>query len=188
MGRVFIFIFIWSLTTLHWLPTPTSTFVVPILQFLQFLKLLENKKEEGKVHLKTHVPSGGGTIVNFFTSEPQTRAGPLLLLLPSVPPLRSPSRFLHQLQTSITQSFIKLECYLMPFLKTRSHYESAHTFGSSLRFLEVPPKRGFKKNIFLHFLTTFFYTFGLIGSVKTFSKVLGVGMNVGPYMTYILYI
>ena len=29
--------------------------------------------------------------------------------------------------------------------------------------------------------------FGLIGSVKTFSKVLGVGMNVGPYMAYILY-
>ena len=27
--------------------------------------------------------------------------------------------------------------------------------------------------------------FGLIGSVKTFSKVLGVGMNVGPYMDYI---
>ena len=30
--------------------------------------------------------------------------------------------------------------------------------------------------------------FGLIGSIKTFSKVLGVGMNVGPYMAYILYI
>ena len=27
--------------------------------------------------------------------------------------------------------------------------------------------------------------FGLIGSVKTLSKVLGVGMNVGPYMAYI---
>ena len=50
------------------------------------------------------------------------------------------------------------------------------------------PKKGFKKNIFLHFFTTFFDTFGLIGSVKTFSKVLGVGMNVGPYMAYILYI
>ena len=46
------------------------------------------------------------------------------------------------------------------------------------------PKKGF----FLHFLTTFFYMFGLIGSVKTFSKVLGVGMNVGPYMAYNLYI
>ena len=30
--------------------------------------------------------------------------------------------------------------------------------------------------------------FGLIGSIKTFSKVLGVDMNVGPYMAYILYI
>ena len=35
---------------------------------------------------------------------------------------------------------------------------------------------------------TFFDTFGLIGSVKTFSKILGVGMNIGPYMAYILYI
>ena len=30
--------------------------------------------------------------------------------------------------------------------------------------------------------------FVLIGSIKTFSKVLEVGMNVGPYMVYILYI
>ena len=76
-------------------------------------------------------------------SEPQTRAGPLLLLLlPSSPP----SRFLHRLQTSITRSFIKLECFLRPFLKTRSHDESAHAFKSNLRFLEVPQK-GVKKNI-----------------------------------------
>ena len=31
-------------------------------------------------------------------------------------------------------------------------------------------------------------TFGIIGSIKTFSKVLGVGMNVGPYMAHIFYI
>ena len=68
------------------------------------------------------------------SSEPKTRAGPLL---PSPPP---PSHFLHRLQTSITRSFIKLECFLRPFLKTRSHDESAHTFKSSLRFLEVPQK------------------------------------------------
>ena len=42
--------------------------------------------------------------------------------------------------------------------------------------------------IFWHFLTTFFDMFGLIGSVKTLSKVLGVGMNVGPYMAYIFYV
>ena len=41
---------------------------------------------------------------------------------------------------------------------------------------------------FWHFLTTFLDAFGLIRSVKTFSKVLGVGMNVGPYMAYIFYI
>ena len=50
------------------------------------------------------------------------------------------------------------------------------------------PKKGFKKMNILHFLTTFFDTFGLIGSVKTFSKVLGVDMNVVPYMAYILYL
>ena len=32
------------------------------------------------------------------------------------------------------------------------------------------------------FTTFFFYMFGLIGSVKTFSKVIGVGMNLGPYI------
>ena len=50
------------------------------------------------------------------------------------------------------------------------------------------PKRVLKKMIFWHFLTTFFDMFGLIGSIKSFSKVLGVGMNVGPCMAYILYI
>ena len=49
------------------------------------------------------------------------------------------------------------------------------------------PKKGFLKKYFFAFFTKFFDTFGLIGSVKTFSKVLGVGMNVGPYMAYILY-
>ena len=95
-----------------------------------------------------------------LASEPQTRAGPLLPsspppLLPSSPP--PPSRFLHRLQTSITRSIIKLKCFLRPFLKTRSHDESAHTFKSSLRFLEVPQK-GVKKKYFVciflpHFLT-----------------------------------
>ena len=49
------------------------------------------------------------------------------------------------------------------------------------------PKKGFN-DFFLSFLTTFFDMFGLIGSITTFSKVLGVGMNVGPYMAYILYV
>ena len=98
-----------------------------------------------------------------------------------------PSGFLHRLQTSITRSIIKLECFLRPFLKTRSNDESAHTFKSSLRFLEVPQKGVFKKLFFCIFLPHFLTRFGLIGSVKTFSKVLGVGMNVGPYMAYILY-
>ena len=49
------------------------------------------------------------------------------------------------------------------------------------------PKKGFNLFfIFWHFFTTFFDMFGLIGSVKTFSKVLEVGMNVGPYVAYIL--
>ena len=36
--------------------------------------------------------------------------------------------------------FLKLELFLRPSLKTRSHDRSAHTFGSSHRFLEVPQK------------------------------------------------
>ena len=121
----------------------------------------------------------------FIYIQEKNRAWSSPSLLPFFPP---PSRFLHQLQTSITRSFIKLECFLRPFLKTRSHDESAHTFKSSLRFLEVPQKGVLKKLFVCIFFTTFFYMFGLIGSVKTFSKVLGVGMNVGPYMAYILYI
>ena len=120
--------------------------------------------------------------VCLFISKRKTEPGPPLSFFPP------PSRFLHRLQTSITRSFIKLECFLRPFLKTRSHDESAHTFKSSLRFLEVPQKGVLKKLFVCIFFTTFFYMFGLIGSVKTFSKVLGVGMNVGPYMAYILYI
>ena len=50
------------------------------------------------------------------------------------------------------------------------------------------PKRGSKKIFVGIFKPHFFYMFGLIGSIKTFSKVLAVGMNVGPYMAYILYI
>ena len=61
-------------------------------------------------------------------SEPQTRAGPVLLLLPFL----SVTFFLHQLQTSITQSFVKLKHFLRPFLKTRNQDKSAHTFRSSL--------------------------------------------------------
>ena len=68
-------------------------------------------------------------------------------------------------------------------MRTRSHDRFAHTFRSSHRFLEVP-----QKVFFLYFSTTFFDTFGLIRSIKTFSKVLGVGINVGLYMAYILYI
>ena len=91
----------------------------------------------------------------------------LLLLLPFSSPL---SRFLHWLQTSITQSFVKLEHFLRPFLKTRSHDGSAHTFRSSLWLLEVPQK-GVKKIIFWHFLTTFFGTFGLREGLKKIKKL-----------------
>ena len=63
--------------------------------------------------------------------------------------------FLHQLQTSITQSFVKLEHFLRPFLKTRSHNRSAHTFRSSLWFLKVPQK-WVLKNYFLTFLNHIF--------------------------------
>ena len=70
-------------------------------------------------------------------TEPQTRAGPppSPLPFPSLLPFPSSCFFLHQLQTSITQSFVKLEHFLRPFLKTRSHDGSAHTFG--IFFLQI---------------------------------------------------
>ena len=108
-------------------------------------------------------------------SEPQTRAGPLL---PS-----SSVTFLHRLQTSITRSILKLECFLRPFLKTRSHDESAHTFKSSLQFWKCP-KKGFKKK-----KTTFLDTFGLIGSVKNFFKSPGSWHECRPiYGLHFVYI
>ena len=68
-------------------------------------------------------------------SELQTEAGPTpsLLLFYHI--------FLHQLQTSITfYYFFMLEHFFRNFLKIRSYDRSAHTFGSSHRFLEVPHK------------------------------------------------
>ena len=100
----------------------------------------------------------------FVPSEPQTRAGPLLL------PFPSPSCFLHRLQTSITLSFIKLEWFLRPFFKTRSHDESAHTFGSSLRFLEVPQKGVLFFFFFLAFLNQIFWHIWSYWSHLNFSK------------------
>ena len=41
--------------------------------------------------------------------------------------------------------FFMLEHFFRPFLKTRSYDRSAHTFGSSHRFLEVPHKRVLNK-------------------------------------------
>ena len=79
---------------------------------------------------------------------------PELVLFPFPSLLPFSVTFLHRLQTSITQSFIKLECFLRPFLRTKCHDRSAHTFRPSLRFLEVPQK-GLKKMICWHFLTTF---------------------------------
>ena len=74
-------------------------------------------------------------------------------------------------------------CDGLTFLKTRSPDRSAHTFGSSHQFLEVPQK-GLKNNVFKKF-TFFFYMFGLIGPIKTFSKFLEVGMNMNMFWIYI---
>ena len=41
------------------------------------------------------------------------------------------------LDPSLTQSFVKLEHFLMPFFQTRSHDGSAHTFRSSNHFFKV---------------------------------------------------
>ena len=68
-------------------------------------------------------------------SEPQTQAGPTpsLLLFYHIFYIN----FKHQLLFII---FFMLEHFFRPFLKTRSYDRSAHTFGSSHRFLEVPHK------------------------------------------------
>ena len=84
---------------------------------------------------------------------------------PEMVPSPSPSRFLHQLQTS----FVKLEHLLRPFLKTRSQDGSAHTFRSSLRFLDVPLK-GVTKMIVWHFFTTFLTCLVLSDPLKLFQN------------------
>ena len=71
--------------------------------------------------------------IPFSISETQTRAVFLLLLL----------LLCHVFYINFKQqllSFFKLEHFLRPFLTTRSHVGSAHTFGFSLQFLEVLQK------------------------------------------------
>ena len=51
--------------------------------------------------------------------------------------------------------FLKLELFLRPFLYTRRHDGSAHTFGSSQSFLEVPQK-GFFLAFFIRSTNTQF--------------------------------
>ena len=80
------------------------------------------------------------------TSEPQTRAVFLLLLLLCF------HIFYIDFKHQLLKYFFKLEHFLRQYFKTRSHDRSAHTFGSSLWFLEVPQK-GVLKNemcIFYH--------------------------------------
>ena len=121
--------------------------------------------------------------ISIRTPNPSWSPPPLLLL-----PYDPPSCFIHRLQTSITQSFIKLECFLRPFLKLEAMTNLHIHLDPVSDFWKCPKKFFFSSFFLLNFLTSFFDTFGLIGSVKTFSKVLRVGMNVGPYMAYILYI
>ena len=59
---------------------------------------------------------------------------------------------------------------LRPFLKTRSHDESAHTFKSSLQFLEVPQKGVLKNYFFCIFLPHFFTCLVLSDPLKFFKS------------------
>ena len=93
---------------------------------------------------------GEGEIIVHNAAMNQNPKPKLVLLLPCC---CSITFFLHQLQTSITfLLFFMLEHFFRPFLKTRSYDRSAHTFGSSHRFLEVPHKGVFKQMICWHFL------------------------------------
>ena len=53
-----------------------------------------------------------------------------------------------------------------------------HILSDPVSYFLKFPKKVLFNDFFCIFLTTFFYMFGLIGSVKSFSKVLGVGMNI----------
>ena len=120
----------------RWIVQPLETYLLSVVSSSEVVKL--------QILLLT--VSHLGTV-----SEPQTWA--LSPPLPSFPPSRF---FLHWLQTSITQSFIKLECFLIPFLRTRSHDGSAHTFRSSLWFLKVLQK-GLKKYVLAFFNHIFWH-------------------------------
>ena len=74
-----------------------------------------------------------------------TLSKPFACNVPSCIPSPPLSHFLHQLQTSITHHFLKLEHFLRQFLKNRSHDRSAHTIRSSLQILEVPQNGVLKK-------------------------------------------
>ena len=73
-------------------------------------------------------------------------------LVPSSP---SPLLPFYVMFFTSTSNINKLECFLIPFLRTRSHDGSAHTFRLSLQFLEVLQK-GVLKNDFLAFFNHFF--------------------------------
>ena len=72
-----------------------------------------------------------------------------------VGPWQSMLSCLHWFQTSITQSFFKLEHFLWPFLKTRNHDGSVHACRSSHIFLEV------HQNMALKYLLTFLTKLGV---------------------------
>ena len=55
--------------------------------------------------------------------------------------------------------------FLRPFLKTRSHDGSAHSFGSCHQFLEVPQKGVLKNNCFG------FFFFTKVGGLIRYTKI-----------------
>ena len=138
-----------------WPEDPVVHILIHISKELVF-NITKNGAEKPNKLVKFSLGGRGGvkpkwTGVSLWLDQSDQNPKPELVpsSLPSVPQ----SRFLHQLQTSITWSFIKLECFLRPFLKTRSHDKSAHTFRSSLQFLEVPQKVffcAFFNHIFWH--------------------------------------
>ena len=104
--------------------------------------------------------------LNLFILYPKKRGG-----------LGVQNFFFHESQILAIKmtAFFKLAHFSKPFLKTRRHDRSAHTFGSSHQFFEVLQKGFLKTLFFLHFFTK---VVALIRSTKTQFKNLKFDMVV----------
>ena len=102
------------------------------------------------------------------------------------PELRSFSSSSVMFLTSTSNIIFKARTLFNTIFENKKPWQICTYFQIQSPIFGSASKRGY---IFWgEFLPCFFYTFGFIRSVKTFSKVPGFGMNIDPYMAYVLYI